>query len=161
MFPVPSMLRLQFCNRWRYICCLLVRWFLLVHWFVGCWLCLFGSSLCFGALGVQFDLFMLSRWFGACCFLLFDLPLQGRGPALVVGAIFFFLDYCCFWGALRCSTHTPTSRHVVVLFSLSTEVDICSDVRFCWCFSAGMKENSCMQNCSIVTCEIAISTIFC
>jgi hypothetical protein len=35
MFLVPSVLRLQFRNRWRYICCLLVRWLLLVRWFIG------------------------------------------------------------------------------------------------------------------------------
>jgi hypothetical protein len=28
MFLVPSVLRLQFLNRWRYLCCLLVRWFI-------------------------------------------------------------------------------------------------------------------------------------
>jgi hypothetical protein len=48
MFLVPSLLGLQFHNRWRYICCLLGRWFLLFLWFVGCWFCLFGSGLRFG-----------------------------------------------------------------------------------------------------------------
>ena len=99
MFLVPFVLGLQFRNLWRYICCLLSRWFLLVHWFVGCWFYLFGSGLRFGALGVQFDLFVLSRWFGACCFLLFDSTLQGWGPAPVVGADFFFWIVIIF-GAL-------------------------------------------------------------
>jgi hypothetical protein len=162
MFLVPSVLGLQFRNRWRYICCLLARWFLLVRWFVGCWFCLFGSGLRFGALGVQFGLFVLSRWFGACCFLLFDSALQGWGPAAVVGAFlfFFFLDYYCFLGCFTVFTPAPRSRHAVVLFSLSVEADICYSVRFCWCFTAGMKENSCMQNCSRITCEIAISVVF-
>jgi hypothetical protein len=102
MFLVPSVLGLQFRNRWRYICCLLARRFLLVRWFVGSWFCLFASGLRFGALGVQFGLFVLSRWFGACCFILFDSALQGWGPATVVGAFLFsfFLDYYCFLGAL-------------------------------------------------------------
>jgi hypothetical protein len=65
----------------------------LVRWFMGFWLCLFGSSLHFGALGLQFDMFILSRWFGACCFLLLDSALQGWDPVLVVGAVLFFLDY--------------------------------------------------------------------
>jgi hypothetical protein len=64
---------------------------------------------------------------------------------------FFFWIIIVFWGALRCSAPAPMSRHAVVLFSMSTKVDICSAVRFCWCFSAGMKENSCMQNCSRIT----------
>jgi hypothetical protein len=45
MFLVPSVLGLQFGNHWRYICCLLVQWLLLVRWFFGCCLLLFGSSL--------------------------------------------------------------------------------------------------------------------
>jgi hypothetical protein len=56
---------------------------------VGSWFCLFASSLRFGALEVQFDPFVLSRWFGACYFILFDLALQGWGPAAVVGAFLF------------------------------------------------------------------------
>jgi hypothetical protein len=44
----------------------------LAHWFVSCWLCLFGSSLRFGSLGMHLWLFVLSRWFGACYFLLFS-----------------------------------------------------------------------------------------
>jgi hypothetical protein len=99
MFPVPSVLRLQFCNRWRYICYLLARWFLLVRWFVGFRFYLFGPGLHFRAFGVQFNMFVLSRWFGACCFLLFDSALQGWGPAPMVGAFFlFFLDCYCFLG---------------------------------------------------------------
>jgi hypothetical protein len=47
---------------------------------------------------VQFDMFVLSRWFGACCFLLFDSTFQGWGPATMVGA--FLLDYSCFFGTL-------------------------------------------------------------
>ena len=71
----------------------------LARWFVGCWLCLFSSGLCFGVLGVQFGLFMLSLWFGACCFLLFDSALQGLGPVAVVGAFLFF-GLLLFFGAL-------------------------------------------------------------
>jgi hypothetical protein len=163
MFLVPSVLGLQFRNRWRYICCSLARWFLLVRWFVGCWFCLFGWGLRFGALGVQFGLFVLSRWFGPCCFLLFDSALQGWGATTVVGAFlfsFFFGLLLFFWGALRCSAPAPTSRHAVVLFSMSVEADICYSVRFCWCSSPAMKENSCMQNCSRITCEVTISVVF-
>jgi hypothetical protein len=98
MFWVPFVLQLQFRNRWRYICCLLVRWLLLVRWFVGCWLCLFGSSLRFGALGMQLGLFVLSHWFGACCFILFDSALQGLGPTPVLGAVFFFFVLLLFFG---------------------------------------------------------------
>jgi hypothetical protein len=110
------------------------------YWFSGC--CLFAGSLVgqllvvfvwlkftLWALGLKLGLFMLYRWFSACCFLLFDLSLQGWGPALVVGAG-FFLDYYCFLGALRCSAPAPMSRNEVVLFSLSSEVDIYSFVRF-------------------------------
>jgi hypothetical protein len=73
MFLVPFVLRLQFGNRWRYICCLLVQWLLLVCWFigssvVGC--CCLVEVYKFGALELQLSLFMLSRWFGACCFIL-------------------------------------------------------------------------------------------
>jgi hypothetical protein len=45
---------------------------LMVPWFVGCWFYLFVSGLCFGDVGLQLGLFVLSHWFGACCFLLFD-----------------------------------------------------------------------------------------
>jgi hypothetical protein len=133
----------------------------LVRWFVGCWFCFFGSGLRFGAMGMQLSMFVLSRWFGACRFLLFDSTLQGWGLALVVGAVFlFFLDYYCFLDALQCSTPAPTSTHEVSLFSLFGKVDICSSMRFCCCFSAGMKENSCMKNTSRSTCAIAISVVF-
>jgi hypothetical protein len=44
----------------------------LVHGFVGCWFYLFGWGLRFGALGVQFGMFVLFGCFGPCCFLLFD-----------------------------------------------------------------------------------------
>jgi hypothetical protein len=47
----------------------------LVRWFVGCWLCLFGSILRFGAPALQLGLFFISHWFGACYFILFDLDL--------------------------------------------------------------------------------------
>jgi hypothetical protein len=67
---------------------------------------------------------MLSRWFGACCFLLFDLSLQGWGPTSVVAAFFFFFGLLFFLAALRCSAPAPTNRHVVVLFYLSG--DTCS-----------------------------------
>jgi hypothetical protein len=36
---------------------------------VGC--CCLAQVYEFGALGLQLGLFVLSRWFGACCFLLF------------------------------------------------------------------------------------------
>jgi hypothetical protein len=75
---------------------------------MGCWLCLFGSGLHFGALGVQVDLFVLSRWFGACCFFLFDLALQGWGPNPVVGAIFFLFGLLLF---LRCFTMFSPFTH--------------------------------------------------
>jgi hypothetical protein len=77
--------------------------------------------------------------------------------------LFFFLFFwiiISFWGALWCSAPAPTSQHAAVLFSLSSEVNICYSVRFFWCFSADMKENSCMQNCSRITCVIAISIVF-
>jgi hypothetical protein len=122
MFLVPSVLRLQFGNRWRYICCLLVRWLLLVHWFVGSSVvacCCLAQVYEFGALGLQLGMFVLSRWFGACCFLLFTSALQGWGPAPTVGAVFFF-----FWGALRCSGPAPASGPAVVLFVVSGEVEI-------------------------------------
>jgi hypothetical protein len=80
----------------------------LVRWFVGCWLYLFGSGLRFGDLALQLGMLVLSRWFGAYCFLLFDSSLQGWGPASVVGVV-FFLDYYCFLGGLRCSALAPTS----------------------------------------------------
>jgi hypothetical protein len=119
MFSIPYVLRLHFRNCWRYICCLLVQWFLLVCWFVGCWLWLFGSSLRFGP-GVQFSLFMISRWFGACCFLFFDSALQGWGPVPMVGDILFF-GLLLFLGRFTVfSAPTPMSQHAVVLFSLST-----------------------------------------
>jgi hypothetical protein len=50
--------------------------------------------------GVQFGLFVLSCWFGSCCFLLFDLALQGWDLALMVGPIFFFFWIIIFLGAL-------------------------------------------------------------
>jgi hypothetical protein len=70
-----------------------------------------GSGLRFGALGVEFGMFVLSHWFGVCFFLLFDSSLQGWGPAPVVGAVFFFLNYYCFLGHLtvfRPYTHEST-----------------------------------------------------
>jgi hypothetical protein len=139
-------------------------------WFVGCWFCLFGSCLRFGALGVHFGMFVLSRWSGACCFLFFDSALQGWGLAAVVGdsywfffvlyGVFFFGLLLVFFCALRCSAPAPRSRHAVVLFALSSKADIYYSMRFWWCFTAGMKENSCMQNCSRITCEIAIFVVF-
>jgi hypothetical protein len=54
---------------------------------------LFGWGLRFGALGVQFGLFVLSRWFGPCWFLFFDSALQGWGAAAVVGAFLFFFFF--------------------------------------------------------------------
>jgi hypothetical protein len=54
----------------------------------------------FGALGVQFSLFVIYRWFGAYCFILFDLALQGWGPMMAVGYFFFlfFWVIIVFWG---------------------------------------------------------------
>jgi len=66
---------------------------LLVRWFVSCWLCLFGLGLHFGVVGLQLGMSVLSRWFGACCFLLFDSSLQGWGVVSVVVAVFLFY----FW----------------------------------------------------------------
>jgi hypothetical protein len=45
---------------------------------------------------------VLSHWFGPCCFLLFDLALQGWGAVAVVEAFLFylFLDCYCLFGAL-------------------------------------------------------------
>jgi hypothetical protein len=160
MFPVPSVLWLQFHNRWRYICCLLAWWFLLVRWFVGCWFCLFGLGLCFGALGVQFGLSSFLAGLVLAVFFGLIRPCRVGVQRRWLEFFFFFWIIIVFWGALRCSTPAPTSRHAVVLFSLSTEVDISSAVRFFWCFSAGMKENSCMQNHSRITCEIAIFIVF-
>jgi hypothetical protein len=50
-------------------------------------------------LGVQFDLFMLSRLFGPCWFLFFDSALQGWGATIVVGDFFFWIIIVLF-GAL-------------------------------------------------------------
>jgi hypothetical protein len=99
---------------------------------------------------VQFELFMLLGFFGPYCFLLFDSALQGWGAVMVVGDFLFSFLFgllLFFWGALRCSSPAPTSRHEVVLFSMSVEADICYSVRFYWCSNPSMKENSCMQNC--------------
>jgi len=62
---------------------------------------LFGLGLRFVALGVQFSLLVLTRYFGPCCFILFDSSLQGWGATTVVGDFIFsfFLDYYCFFGA--------------------------------------------------------------
>jgi hypothetical protein len=74
----------------------------LVRGFVGCWFYLFGWGLRFGALGVQFSMFVIFGCFGPCCFLLFDSALQGWGAVAVVGDFLFsfFLDYYCFLGVL-------------------------------------------------------------
>jgi len=93
VFSVPFLLGLQFRNHWRYICCSLARWFLLVHWFPSCWFCLFGWGFFFRAPWVQFGLFVLSCWFGLCWFLFFDSTLQGWGVAAVVGAFFFLFSF--------------------------------------------------------------------
>jgi hypothetical protein len=102
-----------------------------VCWFGGC--CLFvGSSVVgsfclaevynFWALGLRLGMFMLSRWFGVCCFLLFTSALQGWGPAPTLGAGYYYY----YLGALRCSDPAPMSGHAVVLFVISGEVKICS-----------------------------------
>jgi hypothetical protein len=65
-----------------------------------------------------------------------------------------------FWGVLRCSASAPTSQSAVVLFVIFAEVVICISVRFSWCSSPSMKENSCIQNCWRITCEVTISVIF-
>jgi hypothetical protein len=36
-------------------------------------------------------MFVLSHWFGACCFILFDSALQGWGPAPVAGDIYIYI----------------------------------------------------------------------
>jgi hypothetical protein len=77
--------------------------------------------------------------------------------------LFFFLFFgllLFFGGALRCSSPAPMSRHAVVLFSMTVEADIFYSVRFCWCSSPAMKENSCMKNCWRITCEVTISDVF-
>ena len=94
MFSIPFVLRVQFGNRWRYICCLLVQWLILVCWFVGSLVvgcCYLAQVYEFGTLCLRSGMFVLSHWFGAFYFLLFDSTLPGWGPAPVVGAIF------CFW----------------------------------------------------------------
>jgi hypothetical protein len=52
--------------------------------------------------GVHFNLLVFSRWFGPCCFLLFDSALQGWGATMVVGAFLFsfFLDCYCLFGVI-------------------------------------------------------------
>jgi hypothetical protein len=83
MFQVPSLLGMYFGNHWRYICCLLVQWLLLVRWFVGSSVdaCCCLVHVCeFEVLGLWLGLFMLPRWFVAWCFLLFTSTLQGLGP---------------------------------------------------------------------------------
>ena len=61
-------------------------------------------------------LFVLPRWFVACCFLLFASTLQGWGLALIDGAIFFF--------TLWCSGPAPASGPAVLSFVMFDEVDI-------------------------------------
>jgi hypothetical protein len=53
-------------------------------------------------MGVQFVMFLLSRWFGACCFLFFDSVLQGCSPVAVVGDFIFYFIFglLLFFGAL-------------------------------------------------------------
>jgi hypothetical protein len=63
----------------------------LVRWLVGCWLFLFGLSLRFWDPGLQLGMFALSRLFGAWCFLLFTLALQGWSPVPTVEAILLLL----------------------------------------------------------------------
>jgi hypothetical protein len=162
MFPVPSVLWLQFLNRWRYICCLLVQWLLLVRWFVGSSVvgCVFlAQAYGLGPWGCSWAFFVLSRWFGSCSFLLFASALQGWGPMLAVGFFFFFVYYYYYLGALWCSNPAPTSGHAVVLFVVSGEVEVYSTVRFCWYFNVDMIENSCMENSSRSACAIAISVL--
>jgi hypothetical protein len=92
VFLVPSMLGLQFGNHWRYICCLLVQWLLLVRWFVGSLVvvsCCLAQVCKFEALGMQLGLFVLAHWFVDFFFLLFTSGLQGWGLAPVAGAFFF------------------------------------------------------------------------
>jgi hypothetical protein len=73
---------------------------------------------------------------------------------------FFFGLLLFFGGALRCSAPAPTSQSAVVLFSIFAEAAICICVRFSWCSSPAMKENSCIQNCWRITCEVTISIVF-
>jgi hypothetical protein len=94
MFRVPFVLGLQFGNHWRYMCCLLVQWLLLVRWFVGLLLvtCCCLAQVCkFEVLGLQLGMFMLAPWFVVCCFLLFASTLQGWGPMPAVGIVLFAL----------------------------------------------------------------------
>jgi hypothetical protein len=105
----------------------------LIRWFIGCWLCLFGSSLRFGALGLQLGLFVLSRWFGACCFLLFDSTLQGWGPTPIVGDIFFiFIIVIIFWALYGVHPlHPRVGMQLCYLPYLERSI-IYFVVRFCW-----------------------------
>jgi hypothetical protein len=88
-------------------------------------LCFFGSSLPFGALGLQLGMFVLSRWFGACCFLLFDLALQGWGPASVVGAVFFFfvIVFLALYGVQP--LHPQVGMQLCCLPCLARSISIC------------------------------------
>jgi hypothetical protein len=126
MFQVPSVLGLQFGNRWRYICCLLVQWLLLVRWFVGSSVascCCLAQVYGFEASGLQLVLFVLARWFVVYCFLLFTSGLQGWGPVMTVGAGFFF--------TLQCPGLAPTSGPTVLLFVMSGKVEIWRLFRAC------------------------------
>jgi hypothetical protein len=107
MFLVPSVLWLHFGNRWRYICCLLVRWLLLVHWFVSllvdCCCCL-AQGYEFGPLELQLGLLVISHWFVACCFLFFTSDLQGWGSTPTIG-VAFFLGGGGHFAVFRSCTH--------------------------------------------------------
>jgi hypothetical protein len=162
MFLVPSVLWIQFRNHWRYICCLLVPWLLLVHWFVG------SSVVGCVCLAQVYDLGPWGYSWSCLCFL--------TGLVLVVffcllhlcrvGALsrqlemFFFYVLLLFWGGLRCSAYAPMSGHAVVLFFMFGEVEISSAVRFCWYFKVDMIENSCMKNSSRITCSIQYPLFF-
>jgi hypothetical protein len=171
MFLVPSVLRLQFRNRWRYICCLLVRWLLLVRWFVGssvvgC-VCLaqvyelWGPGAAVGpvrAFSLVWCLLFSFVYFGfaglgSCadswsCFFFFF--------------FFFFFYYYFFWalyGVQSPCTHEWTCSCVIFPVWRGRYM-FCSAVKFCWYFSVDMIENSGIKNNWTTTCAIAISVVF-
>jgi hypothetical protein len=74
--------------------------------------------------------------------------------------LFFFGLLLFFGGALWYSTPAPTNQSADVLFSIFAKAAICICVRFSSCSSPAMKENSCIQNCWSITCEITISIVF-
>jgi hypothetical protein len=73
----------------------------LIHWFIGCWLCLFGSSLRFGALGLQLA---YSYFFVGLILAIFFYLLRLCRVSVLRRQLelFFFYILLLFFGALRC-----------------------------------------------------------